>query len=117
MLPTINRSAVVLRPRQPFLEWASTVHLESPTTPAEVDEAYRRERTIFLVPEYDTSERATEILGDWAQLLFEEMLEGWSLDIASWPTKRDWETFQEWFDFELFSGVIDTFDEPLQVEE
>jgi hypothetical protein len=116
MLPTLNRAAVALRPKRPFLEWASKAKPESPSTPADVAEAFR-ERTVFLIPEFETSERATEILGDWAELLFEEMLEAWSLDIGAWPKGREWEVFKEWFEIEFFSVVVDTFEEPLAQNE
>ncbi len=117
MLPTLNRSAVVLRPKQPFLEWAATVHKDDPQTAEETRAAFTQDRTVFLLPEYNSDQVAAENLSDFAQLLFEEMLQSWSLDMNAWPSDREWETFQEWFEFECFSMVVDAFEEKLELSE
>lgn len=116
MYPMLNRSAIVLRPKRPFLEWAATADPDHPTDPAEVAEAFARP-TLHLIPEYEDDEHAAEVLDAWAETLFEEMLEGWIDDPSRWPETRDRATLQEWFDIELFDMVVDTDTVPLEYEE
>jgi len=48
-------------------------------------------------------------------LLFEGLLENWSLDEAIWPKDRTFEMFCEWFEVGMSSVVEDLhLDEPLQ---
>src|SRR5215469_6778401 len=52
---TINRSAVVVIPAQPFLDW---LHEADPTSTHLTLNDLRDEPTIYLLPEYDTAEEA-----------------------------------------------------------
>ena len=49
----INRSAIVVRPAQPFLDW---LHRVDPTSAQLTLEDLRREPTIYLLPEWETAE-------------------------------------------------------------
>jgi hypothetical protein len=50
----INRSAVVVRPGQPFLNW---LHRVDPTSAHLTLDVLRRQPTIYLLPECDTKNR------------------------------------------------------------
>jgi len=39
--------------------------------------------------------------------IFESMLRGWSEDPAAWPTDRTRRMFDQWFDCDFASGVVD----------
>ncbi len=41
------------------------------------------------------------------ETLFKNELEGWYTDESSWPQKRDYKTFNEWFDVECHSVILD----------
>ena len=41
------------------------------------------------------------------ETLFKNELEGWYTDENSWPQKRDYKTFNEWFDVECHSVILD----------
>ena len=51
-----------------------------------------------------------ENVEDWIsenhETLFGNELEGWNTDESSWPLKRDYKTFNEWFEVECHSVVI-----------
>jgi hypothetical protein len=55
----INRSAVVVIPAQPFLDW---LHQADPTSAHLSLNDLTAEPTIYLVPEYDTEEEARQHL-------------------------------------------------------
>ncbi len=110
----INRSLIILKPRQPFLDWAWNLDDESKDlTLAELYEdsaAY-----LFLEIWQDTDQQ--ELLKTCYDILFEEQLEGWCTDEAAWPQQRDLKLFLDWFAVEFHSLVFDLCDEPIRVIE
>jgi hypothetical protein len=59
-MDTINRSAIVVRPAQPFLDW---LHRVDPTSVHLTLEDLQREPTIYLVAECDSQDEAMKYLG------------------------------------------------------
>ena len=57
----INRSALIVKPAQPFLDWLHQVDLTSARLTLE---DLQREPTIYLVPECDSEDQAIESLGE-----------------------------------------------------
>ena len=55
---TINRSALVVKPAQPFLEW---LHRVDPTSTHLTLDHVRLEPTIYLLPEWETGQEALKI--------------------------------------------------------
>jgi hypothetical protein len=104
----LNRSAVILRPAQPFLDWAAQLD-DSGLLPS-VD----GEQTIYLIPEYEDEFEALEILSRCYDILFEAELEGWHVDEAAWPRNRTFRMFREWFSIEFHSLVEDICAYPLE---
>lgn len=117
MLPLVNRSAVLLRPKAPYIAWAQEVHDPGDMSPEEVAEALGdAEPTVYLVPPCDEEEEAAEVLAEVAEMLFEEELEAWSTDASRWPGQRDLAALQEWFEIAFITGVVDTVDEEMADE-
>ena len=77
----------------------------------------KRERQVYLVETYEMDNQQENILRRYSPFIFEQELDGWILDETIWPEKRDYETFNRWFDAELHSVVIDLCDEPIEYEE
>jgi hypothetical protein len=100
----INRAVLMVRPEQPFLEWAAGLD-DSGIVP-DVD----GERTVYLIPSYEMDEEAWEIIEEIYPVVFENELEGWHTEEAAWPKDRDFTMFQEWFSLELHSTVEDLCD-------
>jgi hypothetical protein len=69
------------------------------------------------VPEDPTGQEETPPLGEYFAEIFARELEGWSTDRSQWPTRRDFATFQSWFDVTGESIVTDLATEPLGTEE
>jgi len=73
-MDTINRSALIVTPAKPFLDW---LHRVDPTSAELGLEDLRREATIYLVPEYNTEEEARRLLEKHWGEIFEQQLDGW----------------------------------------
>ncbi len=109
----LNRSAIILRPKPPFLEWAKQ---DDTTGIAEdVFNSLRNEPHVFLLPEHDDDYAQREVLEDFWRAAFEAMLNGWVTDKKLWPKKRSFQMFQDWFEIQIGSAVEDLYlDEPLE---
>jgi hypothetical protein len=97
----LNRGVLIVRPRQPYLDWASQLD-DSGLVPDPEDE-----QTVYLIPEFESDDEAWEILEDAYAQVFERELEGWHTDESAWPQNRTFAMFKEWFDIELHSVVED----------
>lgn len=107
---TVNRSAIVLKPKQPFLDW---LRAADPTSREVTMLDLVREPTIYLIPECDTEKEVAEVLRELCEDIFEEQLAGWYTDTATWPRDRSYEVFCSWFDYQHHSMLVDLCDEPL----
>lgn len=102
----IDRLVVVLKPKTPFLNWVNT-HKDDEEDDVTLEEL-RQDCTALLVPIFDTRTEVEEYLGSIHQSLFETELCAWTLDEETWPQPISFHLFQEWFDFEIHSLVLDT---------
>jgi hypothetical protein len=79
-------------------------------------EDLRREPTIYLLPECENKEEVRESLEEMCSEIFEEQLNGLYRVPASWPSRRDLNTFDRWFEWSFHSVVVDLCDDPLLQE-
>lgn len=108
----INRDVVIIKPRKPFIDWANAV---DPYDGPKVNiEDFRKDCTVFLVPELDTIPDAIDIIENNFETIFENELEGMYTDESLWPKTRTLDMFREWFDVEYHSMVFDTIDGPIE---
>ena len=106
-----DRSAFVLVPEQPMLDWVRQV------TGDELDmDTLFGEAEVYLVPAFEEDDEMDAVLEQMWPKLFEIELQTWTRDKASWPQKRSLELFMDWFRFTPFNGVHDLGPSPLQVE-
>jgi hypothetical protein len=103
-MEAINRSAVIVVPTQPFLDW---LHRADPTSAELSLEDLRREPTIYLLPEYDTEEEARGYLREYRSEIFEEQLDGWYRVPSAWPVDPTLDTFIRWFEYSFHSVLVD----------
>src|SRR5712691_5885559 len=75
----LNRSVVIVRPKQPYLDWAVGLD-DSGIVPNPNDE-----QAVYLIPSYGDDEEAWEILKRVHPAIFENELYGWHTDEAAWP--------------------------------
>ena len=111
---TINRTVVMLDPKQPFLDWLNSV---DPDEQELTIEDLREDNEVFLIPQFnDVSDSVKWVEKRW-NFLFEHMLMGWIDDETLWPQDRTLALFLEWFDIETYTMARDLTDEPLLVED
>jgi len=79
----LNRGVVIVRPKQPYLDWAAGLD-DSGIVPDS-----NGEQTVYLIPSYEDDEGAWEILATLHPAIFENELYGWHTDEAVWPKGRD----------------------------
>lgn len=106
----INRTAVILSYRQPFFDWLERA--AHPTLSAEFMAKLSQDQGVYLIEAEDLTD-----LQDWLQenhdLLFDEELERWSQETASWPQQRDFALFSDYFHVRFALNVRDTGHTPL----
>ena len=110
----LNRSAIVVCPKSPFLDW---LHAVDPTSASLTLVNLTREPTIYLVDECDDPDDEQACLQAVFATIFEDQLDGWWRDRATWPTPRSLAVFRRWFDCQFHSMLLDLADAPLIEEE
>jgi len=108
----LNRSSLIVRPKQPFLDWVNSYDGSSFPS-SEVD----HDQTVYLIPEYLNELDSHQVLKQVYETIFELELEGWCLDEGKWPNLRTLAIFKEWFTVEFHSMVIDLCGDPLIEDE
>jgi hypothetical protein len=106
----VNRSLIVVRAKQPFVQWINSLPDPGDLTLDEVNE----ESTAYLLPEYEDDSEMEKFLKKYYPIIFEEQLNGWWVDPEDWPANRNLKTFKDWFDFEFHCIVFDLIEEPIQ---
>ena len=97
----LNRTAIMLRFRQPCIDWMfritnEVVSMESDT-----------ERAVYLVPEIHKLHDLDKVLAPIYNELFDQELQGWYVDEHSRPKNLSPKQFKEWFSIEVHSAVVD----------
>jgi len=104
----INRSVVILRPRQPYLDWAEG--LNDGGSPPTVD----GEQTAYLLPLNELDHDGSQTIEQCYEGLFESELLGWHQIEEDWPVDRTYAMFQQWFSVEWHSVVEDLCADPIR---
>jgi hypothetical protein len=113
-MQSINRTAVVIKPKEPFVDWLNSIPDE------DIDftlERISEDNITFLIPQYDNPEDSKNCIRKRFKQIFEWELWGWIVTKELWPKKRTWKIFQEWFDIEINSEIFDLVDGEIEKEE
>lgn len=110
----INRGVVVIKPRQPFLDW---INRDSTSSSPVSMELLEQDRTAILVPELDSIQAVLDYVEALKPMLFEMELESWNGDPATWPQDRTPELFDAWLELEVHSMVWDAVGGPVVKED
>jgi hypothetical protein len=109
-MTSINRGLLVVKPKQPFLNWLNSlpdeIEVNEPNQ-EDLDESFQiDDYTAYLVPEFEDDE-TRQVLEEFYSSIFEEELVSWSQEESDWPKNRDLTMFLEWFEVEFHSMVVD----------
>ncbi|HEV2444751.1 MAG TPA: hypothetical protein VGS58_02460, partial [Candidatus Sulfopaludibacter sp.] len=89
-MPTINRAAIILKPRAPFLKWVNAADPDPDAIPLSMEEL-QREPAVYLVPQFDSDDEAAQLVRRSYGVFFESMLWDWYTDESLWPKNRTYE--------------------------
>ena len=110
----INRAVVVVKARQPMVDWINHhPDLDMRTTLEELHE----DCTAILVPDKDDNEQIRAYVTRLKPTLFANELASWYRDESTWPDPLSARLFNQWFDLEVHSCVLDVVDRPIVHEE
>ena len=102
MQEILNRSALFVRPKNPFKEWAKLYN----ESPMEDLNQRLKEKHIYLIERFH-QENFFDILKPYYLEIFEYELLSWNGYKSEWPQNRSLELFLEWFDVKLCEDLYD----------
>ena len=111
-MKTINRTVLIVTPKKPFMDWANGFAED----PSKV-EAVSVHHSVYLIPEKFDESNFKPFLKKNFEIIFEEELYAMITEAERWPQKRDFKTFNAWFDTRACDTVFDLSHEPLIREE
>jgi hypothetical protein len=101
----INRVAIILKPKQPFIDWYSNLY------PDDVFEEEMSEPNIYL------SDNNIYEIEKWLKKKFDKFfmleLEEWHDNKKEWPQKRNYKMFKLWFRVEIAEMIYDLEKKPI----
>lgn len=106
-----ERTAVVLKPTELFLNWLKKLDEEENLLPDLTLTQLRSNCSVFLVPEFDEPEQAVAYFDERFEEIFEAELSAWNDNRQTWPQERNLKTFWEFFDLEIHDTVVDMEDD------
>jgi hypothetical protein len=96
----VKRSALVLKPKEPFYDWLKSID------PSE--KSYVAEGDVYLLPDYEEPGQMEHWLKKHYDDIFTDQLNNWYVDDSLWPKKRTFAMFKEWFTYSLYTMIWDT---------
>lgn len=117
----LNRTAIVVRAKGRYVEWANTVREDRPKFTIEEARTNPGVYLVFPVVEHDDEPSDKDLIDARAAELFEAELARWNPDESTWPDARTPHAFRSWFDVEVLDAVADMDEDapigPLSEEE
>ena len=111
-MKTINRTAILVTPKQPYIDWANSFDDDGPKFDEEATIT-----TAFLIPDsYDEFNYQSWLEENYLGI-FKQELDAWMQAPESWPQKVTYQLFREWFEVRVAVELIDLGEEPLFIEE
>ena len=111
----INRAAIILKYKDPAILWINEVDPYDDVPSISLEEA-NVDRTVYLISDADAD--TPDTVEQWIKLyhitIFETELEGWYTDPSLGPKKLTLTMFNEWFEVECHTVLIDTVGEPIR---
>ncbi len=111
----VNRAAILLRYKEPFVQWINDADPSDDDAGATLGSA-NKDKSIYLITNTDA-----ENYEIWIELnykdLFKSELGDWYTDETLWPKNITKKIFDEWFEVECHSVLIDTVGGEIYVDE
>jgi hypothetical protein len=110
---SINRQVAIIEPKEPYKKWINS--LPNMNEPCDID-GLRKDCTAILLPHYNTDEESLKYVQSIFRNIFEIELDSWSTDKKTWPKKRNFKLFCEWFRVTFHSECFDFGKGPIEIE-
>ncbi len=100
----IDRVSLFVKAKQPFLEWRNEVYVN--------EFVYRDyEPTVYLISD-DNSDIEKWLKKNYNEIFMRE-LDSWNENEKTWPQKRSFKMFKQWFSIDFGTMVYDLEEEPV----
>ena len=104
MLDMINKAAITVIPKEPFIKWVQSTDAKA----AEIsDEDILSNSQVYLVDASEDGDDPEKLIKRNFKVIFEEELAGWYTDEEAWPKKMDLRVFKQWFHVKVHEIVVD----------
>ena len=110
----LNRTALTVIPKGPFITWANTLDDDGPKLDVNAPD---HEPSVYLIHEISDDAALNRALRRYCRQIFENELAGWHLRIADWPQKHDLRTFRDWFEVKVSTVVLDLCNHHMELGE
>lgn len=104
---SVNRSAILVKPKKPWYDWINHIYEDSPT-------AERKEGTIYLLGELDELDDIERWMRVNFDHIFQNELNDWHTAELDWPQNRTYKMFNEWFSYEIHCSILDLEDDEIR---
>lgn len=101
----INRSAVTIEAKKPFLDWIK--NLPDPESQNITLQEINEESNVYLLPEFEDDNKRDRVLREYFDDIFIQELNAWWTSDKDWPKDRNIRMFRKWFDIKYHSIVED----------
>ena len=109
---SINRAAVVLGMKKPFVDWINSGQKGKPYFDPNTQK--NDNKSIYLVPDDIEEDEIEDYIESQYEAIFAEQLSIWYEDEKLWPKNRTFSMFKEWFDYGTHSLVLDTCEHTIE---
>jgi hypothetical protein len=106
----VNRTALIIKPKQPFKEWLLNIGSDNQGVEIEKDPM------IYLLPDFDETKDLDRWLKKNFDQIFVDQMNYWYTLESMWVQNRTFKMFKEWFDYSLYMMILDTLEEPIEKE-
>ena len=107
----VDRMALLVRPKQPYIEWANSFDGGGPQY-----ESTQHSAKIYLIDEVTDPSDVKKVVRRYWRDIFEEELNAWMRTPEVWPNRRTLGVFLQWFDVKVCDMVTDLGSLPIQYE-
>ncbi len=112
-LTPIKRALLIVRPKQPYLNW---VHKIRKSTDYSLAKSRLEDSLVYLIPPITWEDQegmawedagAKDFIEQYWRHFFAQSLALWELQADTWPAARTLVMFRHWFDVEVCDMVLD----------
>lgn len=96
---SVQRNAISIRHKKPFWDWVNYLY---PNSPREMNDG-----NVYLIGVKNSPEDIEKWLKKNFDKLFKNELNDWHTDTKDWPQKRSFELFKDWFEYGVYSLVLE----------